>query len=130
MRQITLRLMRLLAILILPLTIGLAAQASAVDVFPACRGTAKSTEVCNNIAHSNSGTNPIITALEVAITIVSAIIGVAAVIVIVVSGLSFMTANGDAQAIARARSSIIFALVGIIIAVFAQVFVAFILNKL
>ena len=130
MRQIILNSLRLLAILLIPLTIGLTAQASAADVFPACDGVAKNTEVCKNIAHSDSSKNPIITILKVTITIFSAIIGIAAVIVIVVSGLSFMTANGDAQAIARARGSIIYALIGIVIAAFAQVFVTFVLNKL
>ena len=60
----------------------------------------------------------------------SIIIGIAAVIMVIVGGLSLITANGDAQAIARARSSIIYALVGIVIAALAQILVAFVLNKL
>ena len=40
---------------------------------------------------------------------------------IIVAGLSFITANGDAQAIAKARGSIIYALVGIVIVGIAQV---------
>jgi hypothetical protein len=129
MHRIVLNLMKLLAVLVLPLVI-LTAQASAVDVFPACSGTAKTTPVCRNIKSGDSTTNPIIHGIGVTIQILSIIIGVAAVIMIIVGGLSFMTAGGDAQAIGRARSSIIYALVGIIIAGFAQVFVTFILSKL
>lgn len=131
MRQILLNTMRLLAVLMLPFMIGLTVQASAVNVFPTCgTGNAKDTDVCQNIKPGQPGQNPIIKAIKVTITILSVIIGVAAVIMIIVSGLSFMTANGDAQAIARARGSIIFALVGIIIVGLAQTLVAFVLNKL
>lgn len=129
MRQIILNFMKLLAVLVLPIVI-VTATASAIDVLPACNGTAKNTEVCKNITPGIPGTNPIIHIIGVTIQILGIIIGVAAVIMIIVGGLSFMTAGGDAQAIARARSSIMYALVGIIIAGFAQIFVTFILNKL
>jgi hypothetical protein len=109
---------------------GLAAQASAVDVFPACEGSASKTEVCQNINPGKPGTNPIIKGLKVAIIIISSIVGVAAVIMIIVAGLAFITANGDAQAVARARGSIIYALIGLVIVALAQSLVFFILNKL
>jgi hypothetical protein len=122
---------RLLAALLLPIVIGLSAQAGAVDVFTACSGDASKTDVCKNIDNPGTpGENPIIHAIGVTILILSFIIGIASVIMIIVAGLSFITANGDAQAIARARSSIIYALVGIIIVGLAQALVAFVLNKI
>lgn len=122
--------MALAAFLVLA-TFGMAtATSSAANVFPACAGNAKNTDVCKEVTPGKPGQNPIIKGLKVAITIISIIVGIAAVIMIIVAGLSFMTANGDAQAVAKARGSIIYALIGLIIVALAQALVIFVLNKL
>lgn len=130
MRSISLSFARLVAILLLPFVIGLSAQVAAVDVFP-CEGKAVSTDVCQNVKDpANAGKNPIIGLVKSVITVLSIIIGVAAVIAIIVGGLSLITSSGDAQAIANARRSIIYALIGVVIVLIAQALVAFVLNKL
>ncbi len=108
-----------------------AGQAGAVNVFTGCNGGASTSDVCKDQAASNKGgTNPIITALKVAITIVSIIIGVAAVITIVVGSIGMITSGGDPQSVAKARGAIVYALIGIVVAVLAESIVAFVLNKL
>lgn len=120
---------RLTAMLLLPFVIVLSAQVAAVDVFPACSGNAASTDVCKNVNDpANTGQNPIIDGLETIIVILSIIIGIASVIMIIIGGLSMITANGDAQAVARARSGIIYALIGLVIVALAQTLVAFVLK--
>jgi len=57
------------------------------------------------------------------------IIAVVAVLFIVIAALKFVTASGDPQEVAKARNTIIYALVGLIIAISAEVFVAFLLNR-
>jgi hypothetical protein len=49
---------------------------------------------------------------------------------IVVSGLRYILAGGDPQRIAQAKSGVVYALVGLAIAVSAQGIVFFVVNKL
>jgi hypothetical protein len=132
MKRLITSVIRLLAVLIVPITIGLSVQVAAVNILPACDpgGTAVNTDICQNVNNSDKTQNPVIRALKVAIMFLSIIIGITAVIMIIVGGLWLMTANGDAQAISRARSSIFYALIGLVVAGLAQVLVAFVLNKI
>ena len=68
--------------------------------------------------------------LVAVVNILSIIVGFAAVVMIIVGGLKFITANGDSSGIASARSTIIYAIVGLVIVAIAQVLVHFVLNKL
>jgi hypothetical protein len=109
----------------------MASSAGAVDVLSFCGNTpnAGKTDVCKDKSHGTS-TNPIITLIKDAIQIFAIIIGVAAVIVIVVSSINMITSGGDAQKAAQARSGIIYALVGLVIAAFAQAIVSLVLGRL
>lgn len=108
-------------------------HSAAVNVFNRCgAGSQDGTPtVCTD---GNKGevskTNPIIDIVKIIIKVLSYVIGVAAVIGIIVSGLRFITANGDSNAVNTARSGLIYSLIGIAVVVFAQVIVAFVLNKL
>jgi hypothetical protein len=63
------------------------------------------------------------------IRVLSIFVGVISVIVIIFSGFRFITANGDANAISSARNTLIYAIVGLIIAVLAQFLVVHVLNS-
>ena len=82
----------------------------------------------NNTANDNPifGPNGVITLI---VQILSVVIGVAAVIVIIIAGLRFIIANGDSASINTARNAIIYAVIGLVIAVFAQLIIAFVLNR-
>jgi hypothetical protein len=67
--------------------------------------------------------------LSFALSTLSLVAGVAAVIMIIVAGLKFITAQGDASTVASARSSLIYSLVGLVIVALAQVIVHFVLGK-
>ena len=69
------------------------------------------------------------TTLGVIINIFSAIVGLVAVIMIIVAGLQFITANANPQNIAKARSSLLYAIVGLVVVVLAQVIVHFVINQ-
>ena len=62
------------------------------------------------------------------VRIISYIAGVIAVIMILVSGFKFMTSSGDAGRTASARSTLIYALIGLAVAALAQVIVQFVLS--
>ncbi len=64
------------------------------------------------------------------INLLTIIVGIAAVIVIIINGLKFITSSGDSNSITSARNGIIYAIVGLIIVALAQVIVRFILNQI
>lgn len=64
------------------------------------------------------------------INVLSIMIGIAAVIMIIINGLRFITANGDSGQITSARNGVIYAIVGLIIAAMAQIIVRFVLNRI
>jgi len=56
-------------------------------------------------------------------------IGAIAVLIIVIAGLRFIVANGDPQNVAKARNTIIYAAIGLAIAVSAEIIVTFVLTN-
>jgi hypothetical protein len=61
------------------------------------------------------------------ISILSIVVGVTAVIFVIVGGFKFITSSGDASKAASARNTIIYAIVGLIVAILAQVIVSYVL---
>lgn len=61
------------------------------------------------------------------VRILSIVVGFVAVIMMIVGGLKMITAGGDSGAVASARSTIIYALVGLIIVAVAQVLVHYVI---
>lgn len=119
---------------IVPLLSG-AVSAAPGDIIPLCdagnnSGTdASETVVCQDVNEQDSETNPIIGVIRSAVTIVSYVTGVAAIILIIVSAIRFITSGGDSGKIAQAKSALVYALIGIAITVLAQAIISFVLNK-
>jgi hypothetical protein len=68
-------------------------------------------------------------AISAAVTILSIVIGAAAIIMILVSGFRYMTSGGDSAKISGAKSALIYALVGLAVAALAQFLVHFVLYQ-
>jgi hypothetical protein len=66
-------------------------------------------------------------AIKTVVNILSIIVGVVAVIVVIYSGLKYITSGGDSGKIGNAKNTLIYALVGLIVAALAQVLVHFVL---
>lgn len=64
-------------------------------------------------------------AVTTIINIVLSIIGGLSLLMITISGFRYITADGDAQKATKAKDGIIYALVGLIVAIFAEAIVAF-----
>lgn len=64
------------------------------------------------------------------INILLFVAGLIAVIIIVVGGLRFVTSEGDAASANKAKNSVVYALVGLVLAVLAYAIVNFVLNGL
>jgi hypothetical protein len=63
------------------------------------------------------------------INLLTIIIGIVAVILIIINGLRFITANGDSNSITSARNGVIYAIVGLIIVALAQLIVRFVISR-
>jgi len=100
---------------------------------PALAASAQS-EICQGLGQaagscSTGQAGTLNATLKVIVDVLSAIAGVVAIIMIVISGLKFITANGDSSNIASARSSLIYALVGLVVVALAQAIVHFVLDR-
>lgn len=65
-----------------------------------------------------------------ATVIISFIVGVASVIMIIINGFKFVLSNGNAESVSSARRGLLFAIIGLIIALSAQAIVLLILRRL
>jgi Type IV secretion system pilin len=83
-------------------------------------GTCKQTE-------AESKVNSLVTFI---LNIFSTIIGIVAVIMIITAGLKYITSGGDSGKVNSAKSTIIYALVGLFVVAIAQFLVRFILAKI
>ncbi len=116
-------------------TFAVTNQVAAVELFNNCGsgsiGADGKPVVCTDAQKGqNTKTNPILGAIRSVIQILSIIIGIASVIMIIISGLRMTLANGDSNAIASARSSLVYSLVGLAIAALAQVIVRITLGSI
>ena len=103
----------------------------------ACSTSGNKGSVCQDAnAHPNqdaAGNNSIYGKdglLSKAITILDIVIGLVAVIMIVVGGLKYVLSGGDSNSANSARDTVLYAVIGLVIAVTGQVIVKFVLNRL
>jgi hypothetical protein len=92
-------------------------------------------EVCGELCSNNPTGLPKVQAGNSQITavlqIVFGIIGVIALVIIIIAGLKLVaSAGGNPEAAKKARETIIFAALGLVIAIAAELIVTFVLNKL
>jgi hypothetical protein len=78
--------------------------------------TSDATERINNLIHT-------------IVNLLSAIVGIVAVIMIIFGGLRYITSGGNDTSVTSAKNTILYAIIGLIIVALAQVLVRFTLNK-
>lgn len=96
------------------------------SVRQACKGANLSNS--NGTCGSARASSDISTTLQRIVNILTMIVGIAAVIMIIINGLKFITSNGDSNAISSARNGVIYSLVGLAVVALAQVIVRFVIN--
>jgi hypothetical protein len=93
--------------------------------------TGSKSTACSALGGScNSGDSTVKGTIASIIKILFFIVGIVAVVMIIIGGFRYITSNGDSSQIASAKNTIIYALVGLVVAVMAQAIVAFVFNKL
>jgi hypothetical protein len=63
------------------------------------------------------------------VNLLSAVVGIVAVIMIIFGGLRYITSGGNDTSVTGAKNTILYAIIGLIIVALAQVLVRFTLNK-
>ena len=67
--------------------------------------------------------------IQLILQIVFGVVGGMALIIIMISALRFVLSGGDSQGVTQARNTLIYAVIGLAIAVSAEVIVTFVLNN-
>lgn len=67
--------------------------------------------------------------VRLALNLFSWIVGIISVIMIIAAGLKYVTSGGDATKTASSKDTILYALVGLVIVLIAQLIVRFVVNK-
>lgn len=105
------------------------ASAAAYDPFGGvdCTGTtAKTSAVCKTPSKDVAGSNGILVTVA---NFMALIAGVAAVIILLIASIKYITAGGDPKEIESAKNTIIYALVGILIILSAKVLITYVVSK-
>jgi hypothetical protein len=105
--------------------------------FVYAQNPAKQATQCGiNAAAGANGCNPdpaatssINNTIKQIINILSVLVGIIAVIMIILAGFRYVTSGGDSARVAGAKSTLLYAIIGLIIVALAQVIVRFVLDK-
>ena len=81
---------------------------------------------CND----GGATNKINDLVHTIINLLSAIVGIVAVVMIIVGGLRYITSGGNDTSVTSAKNTILYAIIGLVIVAMAQLLVRFTLNKI
>lgn len=79
---------------------------------------------------SNLSQDDLMNTLQVVINVIVGVIGFIAVAMIIMGGISFATSQGDSSKVAKARNTIIYGVVGLVIAMLAFAIVNFVLSNI
>ncbi len=99
---------------------------SATNGINICSNGNENSVYCQNKNTGETQVNGIIkTIVEVLLTAVGAI----SIIMIVIGGIMFALSSGDAQKAAKARNTVLYAVVGLAVSLFASAIVNFVFNR-
>ena len=125
---------RIIAMILMPILILLPAAAFMEPVY-ACGGSPAAQQVGNGVDETTTSPAPscgdtgVNKAISTAVNILSLIVGAAAIIAIISSGFKYITSGGDASKVGNAKNTLIYALIGIVLAVLAQFIVRLVITQ-
>jgi hypothetical protein len=104
------------------------------DLFPECKNSASSnTEFCKTVekpAGKGAGLFGADSLVSRATEAIIFITGAVSILMIVIGGLRYVLSNGDAQGTTNAKNTILYAVIGLVIALSAQAILKLVLQKL
>jgi len=125
----SLRKMLQTGLLLVTMVLGLSAMPIAVS---ACGGGSSSSkdQVLTGVGQTGSActSDGVNGTVKTVVSILSDIVGIAAVIMILVSGFKYIVSNGDSSKVGSAKTTLIYALVGLAVVALTQILIHFVLN--
>ena len=93
-------------------------------------GTIKQGQSVNNLAECNvQDDDSLMPTLQVIINVALAVLGLVAVVMIIIGGFNYMTSSGDTAKVTKARNTILYGVIGLVIALLAFAIVNFVLAE-
>lgn len=88
-------------------------------------------DACNALGGCDNppGQTTVESVAKTTVKILSYFVGVVAVVMIIIGGFLYLTSGGDSNRVASAKNTIIYAIVGLVIALLAQALVRFVFAK-
>lgn len=115
---------------IAPLPVSAQSSGSGINVFSNCDGAAANTtsgkQICG-AKDDGSGFNKLMTNI---INTTLFVLGIIAVIMIIFGGIRYTTSNGEASSIKSAKDTVLYAVIGLVVAIMAYAIVNFVLSRL
>lgn len=118
-RILTLFLM--MATVVTPIAVS-TSPVGAIDLYPACSGTNKNTAVCKS-NDDDAGA-----LIKTVVNTLLYVLGTIAVIMIIVGGIRYATSGGDASGIKGGKDTILYAVIGLVVAMLAWAIVNFVIG--
>lgn len=117
------------SLLLFPALVMLPTQPVLAQFDTACRDNSSAT-LCQEVQSTeNPLTGPNGTLLKV-VDVILVILGFAAVIMVIIGGIKFITSSGDPSNVTSARNTILYAIIGVVVAVIARPLLGFIIRSL
>lgn len=91
-------------------------------------GTIHANTQKNNLAECNvTGGNTLMSTVQKVINVILSVMGIIAVVMIIIGGIQYTTSSGDPQKATRAKNTILYAIIGLVVALLAFAIVNFVL---
>lgn len=114
-----------------PVTANALANSGSLNVI----ASAATGDACNTLSQLNSsqscgggGSSTVHNLVRTILNILSFIVGAVAIVMIVLSGLKFITSGGDSQKVSQARTALLYAVIGLIVVALTQAIIHFALD--
>jgi hypothetical protein len=97
--------------------------------YAACNTPACQVKIGTKAAGSDTETTSLGEKVKVVVNVLLFLIGAVSVIVIIIGGIRYVTSNGDASQVTGAKNTILYAVIGIIVALLAYAIVNFVVKQ-
>lgn len=117
------------------LTVGML-MVGLLGVFTPAVSAANGINICSNgnensvyCKNKNTGETQVNGIIKTIVEVLLTAVGVISIIMIVIGGIMFALSSGDAQKAAKARNTVLYAVVGLAVSLFASAIVNFVFNR-
>ena len=94
---------------------------------PTCEGIVFAGGDCDGHDHAEDNVSGLVSTI---IDVLSIIVGAVSVIMIIIGGLRYITSGGESSAVASAKNTILYSIVGLVVVIFAQTIVKFVVGRI